>query len=36
MKIQPQCNSEYDSEMRCELRQGHKDEHKFTKWWTDE
>ena len=31
-----QCNSKYDQEMRCELKKGHKDEHKFTKYWTDD
>lgn len=30
-----QCNSEYASEMRCQLQKGHKDVHQFTKYWTD-
>lgn len=34
--MKEQCHSEYDQEMRCEKRKGHKDEHKFTKYWTDD
>lgn len=30
-----QCKSTYATDMRCQLKQGHKDLHKFTKFWTD-
>ena len=30
------CESEYDSEIGCELKKGHKGHHQYTKYWSDE
>ena len=36
MTLTTQCNSEYDTDFRCQLKKGHKGYHEFTKYWTDD